>query len=179
MRRMIGVVVVGWLSAAGVAGQSGTRASREATAVCAELTPPERALARLFETAPDQRRRVVHCNPVLARVARARALDMGRRRYFNHVTPDGVGPNRQVEQAGYALPAFYGRRKSANNVEVISAGDETADEAWRGWLRSRSHRRQVLGLNSFFADQEDYGVGHAAVPGSRYGDYWVLITARH
>jgi uncharacterized protein YkwD len=84
-----------------------------------------------------------------------------------------------VERAGYRLPAVYSRKRSANNVEVISGGDESADEAWRGWLGSRSHRRQVLGLNRFFAAQTDYGVGHAQVPRSRYVHYWVLITATH
>jgi uncharacterized protein YkwD len=46
-------------------------------------------------------------------------------------------------------------------------------------MKSRSHRTQVLGQERFFADQTDYGVGFAEVRGSKYGRYWVLITARH
>lgn len=161
-------------------GLGGTvRGQARAGAGCDGLTPPERELSRLFEAAPDQRRRFTRCNPVLSRVARARALDMGTRRYFRHVTPEGVGPNRLVEGAGYALPSMYSHSRSANNVEVITAGDDTPREAWRSWLGSRSHRRQVLGLNPFFAEQTDYGVGHAEIPNSRYRHYWVLITARH
>lgn len=143
------------------------------------LNPQEQALARLFEKDRDQRRPVRHCDPILTRVARARALDMATRGYFSHVTPDGNGPNIQVVRAGYALPRFYSSKRKANNIEVISAGDDTAAEAWSDWLHSRHHRRQVLGLERFFADQTDYGVGFADRPGSRYGRYWVLITARH
>lgn len=149
------------------------------TEACAGLSAPERELARLFEEAAGQRRRATRCDPVLSRVARARAADMSTRRYFRHVTPEGDGPNRQVEAAGYSLPLVYSRRRSANNIEVITAGDETPAEAWRSWLGSRAHRRQVLGLTAFFAEQTDYGVGHAETPNSRYRHYWVLIAARH
>ena len=147
---------------------------------CAALwNPQERELARLFETDRQQRRRVHRCDPILTRVARARAADMARRRYFAHVNPDGDGPNIQVTRAGYQLPPFYEHKRKANNVEVILAGDETPADAWRGWLRSRHHREQVLGLDRFFADQGDYGVGYVYAPGTRYEHYWVLITARH
>jgi len=167
-------LALAWVAVAGTA-----RLPALAASDCEGLTEPERAIARLFEMAPGQRRTVTRCDAVLSAVARHRAQDMGRRRYFSHVSPEGDGPNRLVERAGYQLPTVYSRRRSANNVEVISAGDETAAEAWRGWLDSRSHRRQVLGLNRFFAAQTDYGVGHAEVSGSRYRHYWVLITATH
>lgn len=143
------------------------------------LNAQERRLARLFESDSAQRRPVRRCDPRLTRLARARAADMAARGYVSHVTPEGDGPNRQVTRAGYELPGFYSRRRNANNVEVITAGDETADEAWRGWLKSRRHRRQVLGLTRFFAEQDDYGVGYAENPRSKYGRYWVLIAARH
>lgn len=104
---------------------------------------------------------------------------MGARRYFKHVTPDGDGPNRLVERAGYRLPPSYSTSRGGNNVEVIAAGHETAEETWRAWLKSRSHRPQVEGASDFFREQTDYGVGFASVPGSRYGTYWVLISARH
>lgn len=143
------------------------------------LNAQEEDLARLFESDRDQRRPLRQCDPILARVARARAADLARRKSLSHVTPAGDGPNVLVTRAGYALPDFYSRKRNANNIEVIAAGDPTAAEAWTGWLRSRRHRRQVLGLDRFFAEQNDYGVGFADVPGSRYGTYWVLITARH
>lgn len=185
------LVMVAWLPAVatgvGAAGHApsrepDSRAMRTARAeysACRDLNREEQALAEIFEHARGQRRAAVHCDPTLARVARAKARDLGVRRYFRHVTPDGDGPNRLVERAGYALPAVYSRKRNANNVEVIAAGDETARDAWDAWLKSSSHRTQVLGRERFFAEQTDYGVGFADVPGSEYGRYWVLITARH
>jgi uncharacterized protein YkwD len=143
------------------------------------LSEGESVLARLFEGDRRQRRTDMRCDPVLSRVARAKALDMGRRRYFDHVTPDRVGPNELVERAGYLLPDNYNRRRGANNIEAISAGYETAEQAWNGWTRSRSHRPLVLGLDQFFVQQTHYGVGYARASSSRYQHYWVLITARH
>lgn len=147
---------------------------------CAGLLSPEEAsLAALFESSPRQKRRAMRCDPTLAKVARAKALDMGRRRYFSHVTPDGEGPNRLVRRAGYELPPLYDSGKKSNNVEAIAAGYDTAAEAWTSWVDSRKHRPQVLGLPAFHQAQSDYGVGFAEVPGSRYRYYWVLITATH
>ena len=165
----------------GIRAGTGSAATLEnALGACAStLNAEERALARLFETSTRQRRRRLRCDPVLASVARARALDMGTRRFFRHVNPDGLGPNRLVERAGYRLPSSYNRSRRGNNVEVIAAGHDRAEEAWEAWLRSRSHRPHVVGSSDFFREQSDYGVGFASVPGSRYGTYWVLISARH
>lgn len=160
------------------------RASQEPrgrfVAACAgQLSPEEASLAALFESTPRQKRRIMRCDPILARVARAKALDMAARGYFSHVTPNGDGPNRLVRRAGYKLPSLYHSGKKANNVEVIAAGYETAAEAWQSWVDSRKHRPLVLGLSAFHQAQSDYGVGFAEVGGSRYRYYWVLITATH
>src|SRR5688572_25772004 len=42
-------------------------------------------------------------NDTLARVAESKALDMAKRNYFNHVSPDGLGINYLVHQSGYSL----------------------------------------------------------------------------
>jgi uncharacterized protein YkwD len=46
-------------------------------------------------------------------------------------------------------------------------------------MNSTGHRAHILGLDSFWAEQTDYGIGYANVPGSPYRHYWVVITARH
>ena len=143
------------------------------------LNAEERSLAKLFEKDRGQKRRTMRCDPVLAYVARMRALDMAERGYFDHVNPDHDGPNVLIERAGYVLPSFYSRSRTANNVEVIVAGRPTADAAWTAWLKSRHHRPLALGTDRFYREQTDYGVGFAQVPNSRYGSYWVLISARH
>src|SRR4051794_22863463 len=40
-------------------------------------------------------------NDALAKAAEEKALDMATRNYFGHVTPEGVGINRMMHEAGY------------------------------------------------------------------------------
>ena len=141
--------------------------------------PQEQAIADFMQDDPDQQRPFLNCDPILAQVARQRALDMGTRKYFSHVNPDGFGPNYLVELAGYSLPDFYNQELTANNIESIAAGYSSASTTWAGWMASDGHRTHILGLHPFWAEQTDYGIGYAYVPGSPYGYYWVVITARH
>ncbi|HEX9959947.1 MAG TPA: hypothetical protein VGB00_03385, partial [Pyrinomonadaceae bacterium] len=90
----------------------------------------EQKLATLMKKAEGQRRETLVYNAILARVARQKAYDMGKRGYFNHINLDGDGPNYSVAQGGYVLPDDYGQEKSSNNVESISAGRETAEDVW-------------------------------------------------
>lgn len=139
----------------------------------------EAAIAGYMRSDPAQQRASLRCDPILARVARARAQDMAQRGYFGHVNPDGYAANYLVQQAGYRLPTWYDQSPTGNNIEAIAAGYGTPAEAWQGWMASPNHRTQLLGLQSFFAEQTDYGVGYAYLPGSPYGSYWVVLTARH
>jgi len=138
---------------------------------------PEKALATLLTSDPHQQRTAVVCNPILAEVARQRAEDMANRDYFSHTNPDGVGPNYLVRAAGYPLPDYYNQKLSANNVESITAGHATAAEAWTAFLQSQQHRNHLLGENSFYADQHEFGIGYAERKASDYQYYWVVITA--
>jgi uncharacterized protein YkwD len=137
----------------------------------------ERAIALFLVNAPDQQRPVLRPHPILVQVARLRAQDMARRRYFSHVSPDGTAANYLVEKAGYRLPAHYDHRIAANNIESIAAGNENPDRTWRQWMNSPPHRRHVLELDNNWADVH-YGVGYAFDAGSPYRHYWVVLTAR-
>jgi hypothetical protein len=138
----------------------------------------ELEIGRMLENYPGQQRdRLVH-NPILARVARQRAQDLGARNYFSHTDPDGLGPNTLVIRAGYVLPDFYDHSPAGNNIESIGAGDQSSAARWAGWMNSPGHRTHLLGLQPFYRDQTEYGVGYAYVPGSRYGHYWVVLIAR-
>jgi uncharacterized protein YkwD len=140
-------------------------------------TQLENQIAALMKGS-GQKRFSLTFNPILAQVARARAADMGRRNYFAHVNPDGVGPNTLVTQAGYVLPSFYGNERAGNFIESINGGGDTAEKAWDSWMNSPSHRKHILGLSDFYAQQVEYGVGHAYFPNSQYKHYWVIITAK-
>ncbi|HXF64344.1 MAG TPA: CAP domain-containing protein [Caldilineaceae bacterium] len=141
------------------------------------LNEKEAAVAALMATHPDQRRASLTCDPILASVARQRAEDMARRGYFDHVTPEGYGPNYLVKQAGYQLLSWYDQRPDANNLESIAAGYDMPDEAFAAWMDSEFHRIHLLGLNSFYADQVMYGIGYFYLEESPYGHYWVVLTA--
>ena len=138
----------------------------------------EEQIARLMQQSPEQRRPSLTYPPILGRVARERAADMATRRYFGHTDPDGLGPNTLVRRAGYVLPAFYSNAPDGNNIEAIAAGAATAEAAWELWMSSPPHRTHILGLQPFYAEQIEYGIGYAHDPASPYRHYWVILTAK-
>ena len=150
--------------------------AQRATAL--ELNAEERQLAARLTGDRGQRRdrSRMHPDPILTAVARARAEDMAKRRYFAHVNPDGSGPNYLVRSAGYSLPSSWGSR-SANFIESIGAGYATAEQAWEGWMNSSSHRTHLLASSSFYRDQTNFGIGSYVDPSSPFRRYWVIITA--
>lgn len=157
--------------ASGVAGSDGNPPC--------QLSETEQAVAAILVSHPDQRREQMLCDPILTRVARERAMDMAKRDYFDHVNPDGYGPNYLVRAAGYDLPILYGDDPRVNMVESIAAGFglHTGQDVWVLWEGSEVHRTHLLGRVSFMAEQERYGIGHVRVEGSTYTNYWVFIAA--
>jgi len=143
-----------------------------------ELNAAEARINELLLSHPNQGRITLVCNPTLSAVARARAADMGSRAYFSHVNPDGEGPNYIVRQAGYTLPGEYSTEIHGNNIESIGAGASSADDMWTNWMQSSKHVSHILGENDFFAQQIEYGIGFAQVPGSPYQFYWVFISSK-
>jgi uncharacterized protein YkwD len=143
------------------------------------LSELEQQVERHLLSAPEQLRPSLVCNSVLTEVARARALDMAQRNYFDHVNPDGYGPNYLVRQAGYPLPEGYSSAPDANNIESIAAGHQTGDAAWAAWMDSPSHRQHLLAEIPFYTEQIEYGIGHVYLSdGNTYQNYWVVLTAR-
>jgi len=137
----------------------------------------EEYIAQRAMNHPDQGRTSMVYDPYLHLVARAKALDLGRRGYFAHVDPDGYGPNEVIRMTGYQLPSHYSSGLSGNNVESLSAGRAAAEDAFVSWMNSPGHRRHVLGEIDFYRGQTHYGVGYAEVAGSPYRHYYVFITA--
>lgn len=138
----------------------------------------EAELAAILVSDRAQRRGRLARNAVLDSVARARAWDMAMRGYFSHVNPDGAGPNRLLEAAGYVLPPEYDQRPSGNDVEAAAAGYGGAGQAWRWFMTSPLHRTHLLGMDSRGVAQTEFGIGYAWRPQSKYGHYWVVLIAR-
>jgi uncharacterized protein YkwD len=139
--------------------------------------PAEKELARLIVGHPKQERVELKLDPILQRVARRKALDMARRGYFSHTTPEGVGPNLAVRRAGYRLPTWYSKSRGVNNLESISAGYTSPTAVLDAWLRSQEHSRHLFGADEFYRSHNRFGVGIVEVPGSPYQRYYVFLTA--
>ena len=150
---------------------------REARAI--SLCTEEQELANFLTADPGQQRNRSRMtpDPILTAVARSRAADMARRRYFSHTDPDGNGPNFLARAAGYGLPSFWERSRAENFIESIGAGYATPAAAWDGWMHSPSHRTHLLAQSSFYRDQTNFGVGFYSDPASPFVRYWVIITA--
>ena len=79
----------------------------------------------------------------LRRAAVVQARDMGSRRYFSHVTPDGKRPSDRLRGTGYITGRVawhigetlaWGRGELSTPAATVSA-----------WMRSAQHRRILLG----------------------------------
>ena len=138
----------------------------------------EQAIAELLTRDAGQERTSLRHNEILAKVARERAEDLAAREYFSHTNPDGLGANRLVTLAGYRLPDFYDASPAGNNIESLVAGTPSPKEAWKNWMTSPPHRAHLLGLEPFYREQTEYGVGYAYARGSPYGHYWVVLIAK-
>lgn len=149
------------------------------SAYAGTLSAEEQELANYLagERGQQRNRSRMTLDPILTAVARSRAADMAKRRYFSHTDPDGYGPNSLVRAGGYALPRSWGGGRSDNYIESIGAGHSTPAAAWEAWMRSAVHRTHLLALSSFYRDQTNFGVGFYSDPASPFGRYWVVITA--
>lgn len=138
---------------------------------------PERQMAAIIRGHSSQLRKQFVWDRKLAKAARQRAQDLGKRAYFGHIDPDGKGPNWHVTQSGYRLPIKWTAFDTANQVESILAGIDNAERAFNRWLKTPKHLSHVLALSQFYQDQTRFGIGYAQVPNSPFVHYWVLLTA--
>ena len=90
------------------------------------------------------RERVAHglstlgVNVRLEAAADDRIADMLEKRYFSHVSPDGIQPWNWVDQRGYDY------REVGENLAL---GYQSADSVVDGWMHSAGHRANVLGAH--------------------------------
>lgn len=124
-------------------------------------------------------------NRILAKVAEQRALDMAKRNYFNHINPDGNGPNILIYKAGYDLNSEWLKDRSANYFESIGANHETAVDGMKSLMRGKrennyAHRRHLLGMDEWNSSLYDVGIAFVhAGKNSRYKTYLVVLIAKH
>jgi uncharacterized protein YkwD len=95
----------------------------------------------------------------LSEAAALHALDMAQFDYFGHSGRDGSSHADRILDAG-----FSGRTVEEN----IAAGYTTAAEVVNVWMGRTKHCANIMNPAFKFM-----GAGHATVPESTYGTYWV------
>jgi uncharacterized protein YkwD len=95
----------------------------------------------------------------LAKLAQAHSEDMAKRKYFKHVTPEGLTPMKRAEAAGYNTCQLMGENIYQNNLysRVITEKkrttydwnsiDQIASTTVKNWMQSEGHRQNLLEKN--------------------------------
>ncbi|MCB9541103.1 MAG: CAP domain-containing protein [Myxococcales bacterium] len=96
--------------------------------------------------------------------ARLHSRDMGERRFFDHLDPEGVDPFVRIRAAAYT---------GSPGGENIAAGALDARGVVDGWLDSDGHCANML-RQQF----TEIGIGFADVPGSPWRIYWTQTFGR-
>lgn len=122
----------------------------------------------------------------LAKAAQAKAEDMATRNYFAHVDPDGKGMNIKMFAAGYELSEQWLENPEDNFFESIGCGTliSTGESVINmliidAGVPSFGHRKHLLGIDEFWSNCYDIGIGHAQNPNSTYTHYWSILIAKH
>ena len=97
----------------------------------------------------------------LAALARAHSEDMIKRGFFDHVNPDGLGPDGRADAAGISYYMIS---------ENISAGDAAPEVIMDGWMNSPGHQFNIL-------DPEATRLGVGVALGGELGVYWTQCFA--
>jgi uncharacterized protein YkwD len=168
------LATIAWAAAASASPQASM--APESSGTTCDLEHREFQLAALLLGGKQQRVSMA-CRPELQAFARRRALDMARRGYLAHRTPEGKGPNQLLRDTGYPLPPSYLGGLS-NNIESIVGGVESPHAVWRALVDSRSHRPHLLGEGPVFQEQDEFGIAYVRDIYSPHVDYWVIVITR-
>lgn len=103
-------------------------------------------------------------DPSLYTAAERHALDMARRNYFEHRSPEGSDVSERVSDTRYNW-------KSVG--ENLAGGDRSVAEVVQSWLRSPQHCENLMDPKF-----RDVAVACEVRPDSEYGTYWTMVLGR-
>ncbi len=141
------------------------------------LNSDELKMFALVANHSDQQRPHISLDPILCKVARERATDMGKKNYFDHVNRSGHGPNFLVRRAGFDLPYYYDSSRPGNSIESIAKTYGTPRETFALWMNSGPHQVHILGNVTFYSEQTSVGVGVYRSKMAPFAVYSVFISA--
>lgn len=96
----------------------------------------------------------------LATAARRHVEDLAAHDHVGHEGADGSQPALRATRAGYPWTFI---------AENVAAGYASAAEVVDGWMRSRSHRENILSERA-----SHVGVGHVRRRGTSYDHFWAV-----
>lgn len=102
-------------------------------------------------------------NDTLGSAAQGYADYMAEANFFAHRGPDGSTLVTRAEAAGYRAWSFLG--------ENLAAGQPTPERVVSAWMKSPTHRANVLSPEAV-----EIGIGKAHNPSARYQVYWAMET---
>lgn len=107
----------------------------------------------------------VEPSPLLDAAARSHAVDMIRRDYFSHTSPESGTVLDRVKAQGYS---------ACHVSEVLAWGHSTKIEAMQAWMNSKKHRGSILSERS-----KEFGVAgmKQVEPETDRGSVWVVVFA--
>jgi uncharacterized protein YkwD len=100
-------------------------------------------------------------DPALQSAATDHSLDMARRNYFEHRSPEGERAGQRAARSNYAWKAVG---------ENLAGGDTSVADVMEGWLDSPDHCANML--DPAYAD---VAVACVQQPGSKWGTYWTMV----
>ncbi|MGY6409411.1 MAG: CAP domain-containing protein [Alkalilacustris sp.] len=155
----------GRAAAAGLALATLMGVSGPAEAACPRPPGGDALLSRLHASIDAERRRAglpgLRGTAALNRAAQAHACDNARRARMSHSGSDGSNPGDRIRRVGYRLSA-------AN--ENLAVGFTDPGAVVSAWMRSPSHRRNVVASNV-----TELGIGLARGADGRL--HWVMKAA--
>jgi uncharacterized protein YkwD len=116
----------------------------------ASIPTPEEVVQQMNRERAARGLQPLKLNSALSLAAVDRVKDMFAKRYFDHVSPDGIDPFSWVERRG------YGYRSIGENLAI---GYRNASDLVHGWMTSTGHRENIL-------EKKFTEVGIAVAPGS-------------
>lgn len=103
-------------------------------------------------------------DPSLFSAAEGHSLDMAKRNYFEHRSPEGQDVSHRVSATPY---------KWRSVGENLAGGDRTVAEAIQGWLESPQHCENMLDPK-----YRDVALACEARSGTEWGTYWTMVLGR-
>jgi uncharacterized protein YkwD len=99
---------------------------------------------------------------LLNQAALNHSIDMAKRNYFDHNSPDGETPWDRMHAVGYQF---------ASAAENIAAGYKTAESVIDAFFNETppndGHRKNILNCSL-----QEVGIGYYYQSGTKYGTYW-------